>query len=53
LHYRPTKSKDGSSLRTKIVVEIRWDEKAGLQTGCCTLPSYRRALSTRGKGDRQ
>src|SRR5262252_5206424 len=18
----------------------RWDEKAGLQTGCCTLPSY-------------
>ena len=20
--------------------ETRWDEKAGLQTGCCTLPSY-------------
>src|SRR5262245_32642871 len=29
--------------------EIRWDEKAGLPTGCCTLPSYRRALSTKDK----
>jgi hypothetical protein len=26
--------------------EFRWDEKAGLQTGCCTLPSYRRAQGT-------
>jgi Ethanolamine utilization protein EutJ (predicted chaperonin) len=25
------------------------DEKAGLQTGCCTLPGYRRALSTRDR----
>ena len=24
----------------------RWDEKAGLRTGCCTLPSYRRAQGT-------
>src|SRR5450755_2365548 len=31
----------------------RWDEKAGLRTGCCTLPSYRRARSARDKGDRQ
>src|ERR1700758_4244271 len=30
----------------------RWDEMAGLRTGCCTLPSYRRARSTRDKGDR-
>src|SRR6201988_4838428 len=29
-----------------IVVVTRWDEKAGLQTGCCTLPSYRRARGT-------
>jgi hypothetical protein len=29
------------------VVDVnRWDEKAGLQTGCCTLPSYRRAQGT-------
>ena len=38
---------------TTIVDVIRWDEKAGLRTGCCTLPSYRRARSTRDKGDRQ
>jgi len=37
----------------RMVYVNRWDEKAGLQTGCCTLPSYRRALSTRDKGDRQ
>jgi hypothetical protein len=37
----------------RVAIVIRWDEKAGLQTGCCTLPSYRRALSTRDKGDRQ
>src|SRR5579864_9438761 len=29
-----------------MTVVIRWDEKAGLRTGCCTLPSYRRARST-------
>ena len=29
-----------------ITVVNRWDEKAGLRTGCCTLPSYRRARST-------
>jgi hypothetical protein len=29
-----------------MVDEIRWDEKAGLRTGCYTLPSYRRARST-------
>jgi hypothetical protein len=29
-----------------IAVAIRWDEKAGLRTGCCTLPSYRRAQGT-------
>ena len=28
------------------VSDNRWDEKAGLRTGCCTLPSYRRARST-------
>jgi len=32
---------------------IRWDEKSGLQAGCCRLPSYRRARSARDKGDRQ
>jgi hypothetical protein len=32
-----------------LPVAIRWDEKAGLQAGCYTLPSYRRALSTRDK----
>jgi hypothetical protein len=25
----------------------RWDEKAGLRTECCTLPSYRRARSAK------
>jgi hypothetical protein len=32
-----------------MVYVTRWDEKAGLQTGCCTLPSYRPALGTRDK----
>jgi sterol desaturase/sphingolipid hydroxylase (fatty acid hydroxylase superfamily) len=32
-----------NSLSTGV---IRWDEKAGLRTGCCTLPSYRRAQGT-------
>ena len=38
-HYAPT-------LGLIVAGEIRWDEKAGLRTGCCTLPSYRRARST-------
>src|SRR6266849_6471301 len=29
-----------------MTVVNRWDEKAGLRTGCCTLPSYRRAQGT-------
>ena len=33
-----------SKLRAvQMTVVSRWDEKAGLRTGCCTLPSYRRA----------
>jgi hypothetical protein len=29
----------------KMITDVnRWDEKAGLRTGWCTLPSYRRAL---------
>jgi len=31
------------------VYETRWDEKAGLRTGCCKLPSYRRARGARDK----
>jgi hypothetical protein len=23
---------------TRSISKIRWDEKAGLRTGCCTLP---------------
>jgi hypothetical protein len=46
-HYAPTPHNIG------MIVVIRWDEKAGLQTGCCTLPSYRRARSTDKQGDRQ
>jgi hypothetical protein len=38
-------SKLGSYLATSITAN-RWDEKAGLRTGCCTLPSYRGAQST-------
>ena len=35
------------SLASSTMTSVnRWDEKAGLQTGCCTLPSYRRARST-------
>jgi hypothetical protein len=40
---------DTQTLRSdgeRIVDEIRWDEKAGLRAGCCTLPSYRRAQGT-------
>jgi NADP-dependent 3-hydroxy acid dehydrogenase YdfG len=29
----------------KLQVVNRWNEKAGLRAGCCTLPSYRRAQS--------
>ena len=32
--------------KPEVIVVNRWDEKAGLRTGCCTLPSYRRARST-------
>src|SRR5579863_4307820 len=32
--------------RFYIAAVDRWDEKAGLRTGCCTLPSYRRAQGT-------
>ena len=31
---------------TRVTVVTRWDEEAGLRTGCCTLPSYRRAQGT-------
>ena len=43
----------GINIYVGIVVENRWDEKAGLRRDACTLPSYRRARSTRDKGDRQ
>src|SRR5437763_370207 len=36
-----------------VTVDNRWDEKAGLRTGCCRLPSYQRARSAKDKGDRQ
>src|SRR5579864_9225833 len=40
------RSRTSAPSRGEIGVVIRWDEKAGLRTGCCTLPSYRRARST-------
>src|SRR3974377_286531 len=49
---RWTRHCSGVTRRDGLVVVNRWDEKAGLRTGCCTLPSYRRARSTRDKGDR-
>jgi hypothetical protein len=30
-----------TNVKILLIGVNRWDEKAGLRTGCCTLPSYR------------
>src|SRR5215469_509262 len=42
----PKRSRFYSMSSLRSIDAIRWDEKAGLRTGCCTLPSYRRVQGT-------
>jgi hypothetical protein len=39
-------------LTSPFIELLRWDEKAGLQTGCDTLPMFD-VLEAQRKGDRQ
>src|SRR5271166_5259457 len=48
LYHAATDNPDAYSITSpaEVVSRLnRWDEKTGLRTGCCRLPSYRRARS--------
>jgi len=43
----------GSKVNTRLIAVIRWDEKAGLRTGCGVRSQVIDVLEAQIKGDRQ